>query len=149
MNLKKTIGIGIFTFLACKSQSQNFELVENKGQWNAIVKYQGRLLNGAFFLEPQGYKVLQHNAKDLQQVTAAFHGHDGDVKPSGNTGVAADAKSISQKNSLLTLRSHAYEVLFDQSNTNPEIIPEKPQPGYNNYFTGNDPKAWATNCKIY
>ena len=125
MNLKYNIGIGFFCLLALSSQSQNFELVENKGQWNPAVKFQGKLLNGAFFLEPQGYKVLQHHAEDLQHVTASFHGHEEVTKLNGNTSGARDAKITPPNGDLLTLRSHAYEVLFDQSKTNPEIIPEK------------------------
>ncbi|MES2772969.1 MAG: PKD domain-containing protein [Bacteroidota bacterium] len=149
MNVKKTIGIGVFSLLACSSQSQNFELVENKGQWNPLVKFQGKLLNGAFFLEPQGYKVLQHNAEDLQQVTASLHGGENGTKHRDNAGAAMDGKIAPPTSNTLVLRSHAYEVLFDQSNANPEIVPEKQQPGYNNYFTGKDPAAWASNCKIY
>jgi gliding motility-associated-like protein len=30
-----------------------------------------------------------------------------------------------------------------------EIIPDKPLPSYNNYFIGNDPSKWASNCRIY
>ena len=150
MNLKTTIGTGFFCLIAYCSQSQNFELIENKGQWNAAVKFQGKLFNGAFFLEPQGYKVVQHNADDLQNVAASFHGREGgDTKGKTDWGNMMDKKETKPSQDALILHSHAYEVLFDQSNTNPEIIPEKPQPGYNNYFTGNDPKEWASNCKIY
>ena len=149
MNLKNTIGSGLISLLAYSSHSQNFELVENKGQWNTAVKFQGKLLNGAFFLQPQGYKVLQHNAEDLQNVSASFHSRETDGKTKGNVAGAKDTKVSPQTSDALVLRSHAYEVLFQQSNTNPEIIPEKPQPGYNNYFTGSDPKEWAANCKIY
>ncbi|MEO7310161.1 MAG: PKD domain-containing protein [Chitinophagaceae bacterium] len=148
MNIKTTFGIGILSLLAYTSRSQNFELVENKGQWNPAVKFEGKLFNGAFFLEAQGYKVLQHNTEDLLNVTSSLHGTQGAAKPRvGETGM--DSKITAPSNDALLLRSHAYEVLFDQSNPNPEIIPERPQPGYNNYFIGNDSKAWASNCKIY
>jgi hypothetical protein len=29
------------------------------------------------------------------------------------------------------------------------VIPDNPTNSYNNYFIGNDPSKWATNCKIF
>ena len=122
--------------------------MQNKGQWDNKVKFKGKLLSGAFFLESQGYKVLQHNTEDLKKVTTLLHGSSDDTK--GNPSILRDSKRLpSPKDTALILRSHAYEVQFDQSNPDPEIIPEKPQSGYENYFTGNDPKQWASDCKIF
>ncbi len=50
---------------------------------------------------------------------------------------------------ITTLRSHAYSLDFEGSNPNPLIIPEKAQSTYNNYFIGDDPSKWQSNCKIY
>ena len=137
MNTTKIIVSVLLTLLKCSGWSQNFELVENKGQWHNAVRFEGNLLCGAFFLEPHGYKIVQHNPTDLQRVTETLHG--GSEKGS----------TINPENNPLTLRSHAYEVLFDKCNAEPVIVPENPQVGYNNYFIGNDPLKWASNCKIY
>ena len=45
--------------------SQNIEFVENKGQWDDRVRFMGQISNGAFFIHPDGFTVLQNNAKDL------------------------------------------------------------------------------------
>jgi gliding motility-associated-like protein len=131
--------------IAGKSFAQNLELVENKGQWDAHVKLKGAMNNGAFFLQSQGYKVVQHNEEDLDAVSSYNHGH----AHKNHTDAAKSIKGGKPENNVVVLHSHAYEVLFSGSNTTPQIIMEKPQPGYNNYFTGDDPSKWGTNCKIY
>ncbi len=128
------------------SFAQNLELVENKGQWDEHIKLKGAMNNGAFFLQAQGYRVVQHNEADLKTIYTFSHGSTDDANGSA-------AKYVKGGNpgeeDVITLRSHAYEVLFSGSNAAPQIMMEKPQPGYNNYFTGNDPSKWATGCKIY
>ena len=47
------------------------------------------------------------------------------------------------------MRSHAYAVDFAGASNNIELVPDKPLEYYNNYFIGNDPSKWASNCKIY
>ena len=44
--------------------AQNIEFIENKGQWDSHVKYMGQLSNGAFFVQQNGYTVLQHHGQD-------------------------------------------------------------------------------------
>ena len=48
------------------------------------------------------------------------------------------------KNAAFTIHSHAYKVEFLNGNKIAEVIPDKPLPGYNNYFIGNDPSKWAS-----
>ncbi|MES2773710.1 MAG: PKD domain-containing protein [Bacteroidota bacterium] len=134
MQGKKVVATAFITLLAFTGITQNLELVENKGQWNKAVKFQAKLLTGAFYLESAGYKVLQHHPVDLQNVTSWFHGSHVEASPVPE---------------VITLRSHAYEVLFDHCNPDPVIIPEQLRPGYNNYFTSSNPKEWASECKIY
>ncbi len=49
----------------------------------------------------------------------------------------------------MVLHSHAYDVLFSDANVNALITTSKPQPGYANYFIGNDPKKWASEVKSF
>jgi len=121
---------------ALKAQYGNIEFVENKGQWDNRIKFLGQVSAGAFYVQPRGFIVLQHNTSDWGRVSEIIHKHG--AKPDNN---ARDA--------TVTVRSHAYQVEFLQGNENPEIIPDKPLPGYNNYFIGNDRSKWAGNCKIY
>ena len=90
--------------------------------------------------------VVQHNDADLIRVTSQLHGIYESTAESTN----AATKSVKPgDDDNLILRSHAYRVLFANSNTTPTIIKEKAQPGYNNYFFGKDSSRWASNCKMY
>ena len=109
-----------------------FEFVENKGQWDSKVKFCGQINSGAFFLQPDGFTVLLHNPQELQNIMHMFH----------------NGQAISEEEGKV-LHSHAYAVHFVGANKNIEIIPEKIQNAYNNYFIGNNPSKWAANCRVY
>ncbi len=118
-----------------KAQYTNIEFIENKGQWDKQIKFLGQVSSGAFYVEKDGFMVLQHNTSDWLKVTELMHKHG--------------MKFDQTKQSDFTLHSHAYKVEFLNGTTNPEIIADKPLPGYNNYFIGNDPSKWGTDCKVY
>ncbi len=107
--------------------SSNIEFVENKGQWDPRVRYVGQIGIGSLFLERGGFTTLLYHPDDLARLEGR-HGIGG---------------------ASATLRAHAYRVRFLGANDQPEILPDKPLPGYNNYFLGNDPKKWASGCKVY
>ena len=44
------------------------EFVENKGQWDPKVKFMSKVGTGAFFLQKNGFTVIQHNQKDLDRL---------------------------------------------------------------------------------
>ncbi len=148
-----TLAVALVVVHFCNGQ--NLELVENKGQWNPAVKFKGELMNGAFFLGQHGYKVLQQNNDDLIKIHDMVHGHhENNTATTTNSAKTTAAKTVSGPitaiDDSVTLHAHAYEVTFDQSNSNPEIIPEKPQIGYNNYITGSaSGKQQGGQCKIY
>lgn len=125
------------------TQYSNIEFVENKGQWDDRVKYKGLINNGAFFLQNKGFKVLQVQPDDLKKVEEYYHG-----TRSVQT-KEATITPISNTNKLgILVRSHAYEVEFINA-LQPVITADKPLPSYNNYFIGNDPSKWKSDCKIY
>ena len=101
--------------------------------------------NGAFFVERNGFTVLQHHPADLEELTARTHGHGHGENNKSNT--AARATPV---NKDFTLRSHAYKVNFVNANSKSvSVIPDKALATYNNYFLGNDPKRWQTNVPHY
>ncbi len=119
--------------------AQYLEFVENKGQWAKNIAYKGDIRTGAIALKPDGgYRMLQHNANDLEAISNYFH-------PIHNSN--AKAKLISQNN--LGLHSHVYEVTFLGANPTPEAVAEKPENTYNNYFIDDDKSKWASGCKIF
>jgi gliding motility-associated-like protein len=141
-NLSRTLYIVVFyclsSFSSLKAQYGNIEFVENKGQWNNAVKFQGNVSAGAFFIRAGGFTILQHNQQDWEKISARLHGHTQDMKPVDRT-------------QAITLRSHSWNVDFINASPTSEfkIVPDKPLDTYNNYFLGNDPSKWAGNCKIY
>ena len=155
MRVYKQIAFLIACFLFCRDVvGQDYlQFIENKGQWDASVRFKGDMSNGAFLLQKNGYRVLMHNADDLNRLAIAFHGHH-NVASAGASGKNPKAQTKSALlntagSSLASLRSHIYGVRFLNANENPVIVPEKPLATYTNYFIGNDSTKWATNCKTY
>ncbi len=113
------------------------EFVQNKGQWDTRVNYKGDFNTGAFFLEKNGFTVLLNKPEDVKTLSEIKHGIHS--KKSPKLPVLKD----------FVFNSFAYNVSFLGATTNPERIPDKPLPTYNNYFLGNDKSKWAGDCKIY
>ncbi len=93
---------------------------------------------GNFFLQKNGFTVVQHNVADLEQLHDT---HDAFPQNSHARQLTNTAEAP------LTVRSHAYKVQFVGGSANPEIVPDKVLPGYSNYLIGNDPTKWRTNVK--
>ena len=129
--------IYFFSLLTCFVGNRVFcqiEFIENKGQWDPRVKYMTEAGNGVFYLEKNGFTVVQHDQNDLNRLHAKRHGMN-----------LMEQKSPEN----VKVHSNAYTVRFIDANPNPAIIPDKVEPGISNYFIGNDPKKWATNCKTF
>jgi gliding motility-associated-like protein len=95
---------------------------------------------GALYIHQNSFTVVQHHPEDQAAIQDRIHGHsshDSETK----------SKSLHQKD--ITLRSHAYEVQFVNTNPKAQVIADKPLAAYSNYFIGNDPSKWASGCKIY
>jgi hypothetical protein len=107
---------------------------------------------GAVALQSTGYRVLLHSKEDINRLGEQAHhrGLEGDKKlfGSGNSvkpipvGKPGEAETI-------VLHSHAYEMRFLNANKNATVLPDKPLPTTNNYFIGNDPSKWASNCRTF
>lgn len=145
---KVLFGLIIFSIIytECPAQFSNIEFVENKGQWNELVKYKGQITNGAFFLESNGFRVMQHNAKDMEEIAAIFHGPHDNKRETGSKSINPDISPINPDSFIL--HSHAYEVRFLNS-LKPILTPDKPLPTYNNYIIGNSADKWSSNCRIF
>ncbi len=137
MKWKFIFGVISIVFFT-NANAQYLEFVENKGQWNSNIDFKGNFVSGAIALKKDGgYRMLQHNADDLQKLQDFYHPH----------GKSLNKNSNSVKN--IDLHSNVYEVSFVNSNPNPIPVPEKKIETYNNYYLDNDPSKWASNCKIY
>lgn len=125
----------ITIFIVAQTAYSQIEFIENKGQWNSEVKFRSEAGSGAFYLQKNGFTIAQNNPADLENIKEIRH----------REVAGADIK---QKSSVTVIHSHAYTVKFLNSQ-DPQILPDKPVPSVNNYFIGNDPGKWASNCRIF
>jgi len=139
------IAIGlVFNNLSAYGQYANLEFAENKGQWDNRVKFKGVMNNGAFFLMPKGFRVLQSNPDDIKNMADFFHGASHSV----SANVEAKSNAGSKDKDRVTVHSHAYDVEFLNAET-PVIAGDKALSTYNNYIIGNDSSKWKGNCRIF
>ncbi len=129
--------IALGSFLGSYAQ---LEFVENKGQWNASVKYRSSVNNGSFYLEKNGFTVSVQNPEDMKLLTESMHGHS-DIS-------GAKSKPL-PNNQKVVVRSHAYKVSFFGANSAAPMQASRALTSYNNYFLGKDSKNWASECKLY
>jgi gliding motility-associated-like protein len=137
--LNRYLSISLFCLfcLIFRAQSQGvIEFVENKGQWDSRVKYRGLLNSGSFFIRNGGFTIVQHNDADIQRLSDWVHG-------------IPSLPANQARNGNVTINSHAWNVDFIDANPQMQVVADKEQSTYNNYFIGNDPNKWAANCKIY
>lgn len=114
----------------------NIEFVENKGQWDSRVKFKGDVNAGSVFIRSSGFTILQHNQQDFEAVQSMMHGSHGETQRS------AGANKV-------TLRSHAWNVDFVDASPTMQVMPDKVMTAVNNYFIGDDPSKWGSNCRVY
>lgn len=112
------------------------EFVENKGQWDAPLKFIANTGPTTLALTPNGYRVHQKNVEQWKDINEDLH----------HRVLAAER---AKKGTPLRQQSHAWAVNFLDASPQAEMIPEKPLNTYNNYFLGNNPAKWAANCRIY
>ena len=152
--MSKTVFITLILLLTgtLRLAAQSYlEFVENKGQWESQVKFQGQLgQSGSFYLEKNGFKVLLHNPEDMRRIIGSHHNTNPRIhRPDrGPVGVLTQQDQQSNDRGIL-LHSHAYQMQFMGASENALIIPDKKIKTVNNYFIGNDPSKWASNCSVY
>lgn len=143
------IGQILLFFMAVNGQAQSYfpiDFVENKGQWEGQFKFRSESGSGALFIESKGYTILQHHPEDFRKLAENFHGHGAtEVHTSVDSG--RPYRPLQEKAETI-VRSHALKVRFLDAST-PEIKPESPRDGCDNYFIGNDPSKWASNVITY
>lgn len=85
---------------------------------------------------------MLHHADDIRSLSEAIHGH-------GDQSGHDDARMAKPADGKIKLRSFAYKVRFLGASAKAKQLPDKFLNTHNNYFIGNDPAKWASNCRIY
>ncbi len=124
----------------------SLEFVENKGQWEKQVQFKGEIPMGSFFIQQKGFTVLMHNEDDMEAIMDPVHHNvKKQAKQPFDNGKAVDDR----KNEPKIVRSHSYNVWFENANSKVQIVPEKTIPSVNNYFIGNDPSKWVSGARLF
>jgi hypothetical protein len=64
LNCKYHILFLISCLIGFTAFSQNIEFVENRGQWDASIRFRGDVGGGSFYVTENGFTVLQHHPED-------------------------------------------------------------------------------------
>ncbi len=96
--------------------------IENKGQWDARIKYKTDIKQGAIFLEKDRLRVHLRESKN-------FH----------------FKSSLSDK----THRGHVYQIIFEGANLNSVQSGNDQAAEYFNYFLGSDSTKWQGRCRAF
>ena len=99
---------------------------ENRGQWPEQVLYRARVPGGALFVERSAFTLVLSTGGIL-----AHHHHEPDATHEEEP-----------------MRTHAYRVHFVEGEAQ-QAIGNRYQGYYENYFLGNDPDQWGTECKVF
>jgi hypothetical protein len=135
-NLKMTslnfLKILLILFCPLFSVAQ-MQFVENKGQWDSKIQYKTDLKAGAFFIEKNGFAIVQHNTAELEKLNGHFHNNE----------------TLKNSTDADILHSHAIKVKFIGASVNAIVVPGKQTATYNNYFLGSDKNKWQSHCNIF
>lgn len=113
---------------------------ENRGQWDAPVRFATQMHGGAAFLERNGILLVVQEA------------------PDGSASIQPNAsKTPNSHFSILNSRFHhqhghryhAYRMRFEGSNTHCQPQGYEITEDYENYYIGCDPSHWATHVRRY
>ena len=107
---------------AASAQTHRYSYIENKGQWPEQVLYRAQIEGGFVWVEQGGLRV---DLRDYAEVSALHANPQGDVYNA-------------------TWQGHCYFVSFGTSVS--ASVPSSPEITKYNYFQGNNPASWASDC---
>ncbi|MBF9142999.1 DUF7948 domain-containing protein [Hymenobacter properus] len=107
--------------------SSAIEFVANRNQWEKPVLFAADVAAGRLYMEHARLLHVLYDSKKADEL------HHSPTKPSGKEHI----------------QGHAYSTTFVGANTQAAVSGEARQPGYNNYFLGNDKSRWASNVPTY
>jgi len=121
----------ILSVLRLSAQSAGYlEFVENKGQWNPSIVYRADLSTGNIFIKKNGFTILQQDTNDLRRIHELMHGGNGLkggrplIKAAAFKGHPRSGPGSGAADDPFLLHSHVYQVSFENSNPNVEIVSE-------------------------
>ncbi len=124
------VALGLVAWLAPPIRAQvGADLIENRGQWPKSVTHRAEIQGATVWVEPGAVLVDRFDQAAMQAVAHA-HVHP-DVAPPTH------------------IQHHAFRLRFVGANKEPPIEPIGVRRGAYNYFIGDDPKRWGSNCHAF
>lgn len=106
---------------------QGIGFIENKGQWPEHVLFSVGTEQAQIFIEKTGYRVHLFDLKGLHHAQPDFIPQNNDVR----------------------IKGHVFQVKWISSNPNVKVLAMDPLPTRYNYFLGNSPENWGSNCASF
>lgn len=120
--LLNLLGLGL---LFAGNTESTGRFIENKGQWDSRIQYRQDFKGGFLLLEKDRFTYSFFDLSEFSEEEE--HHHSGTIQ----------------------IPTHSYQVLFQGSNPEVTLVPEKQHTDYNNYYLGNDQTKWAEKVGIF
>jgi gliding motility-associated-like protein len=113
----------------------DLKFIENKGQWEGQIAFKADLPCGSLYLEKNCLTYDFFDARDMDRVTAFKH-------------LPKEQRQNIRPEDFV-IKCHSYKVHFLGAREDFSFSTSKQSEDYNNYFTGSDPKKWASKVRNY
>ena len=107
----------------------NISFIENRGQWEPMIKYKAAVPGGAVFVTDKGLVYNFYSMKDKER----FHEH---YEHSGSIDTA-------------TMHYHSYSVTLSGASASFNCSTDDRRSYYHNYFLGNDTSKWKGHVPLF
>lgn len=125
--------ISVFARVPAGSPASSLQFVRNDGQWETDILYRANLPGGFLFVKKQS---LQYVFYDTQAI-GKLHPRPQDKSSPATRKAPEPIRG--------TIRAHGFEVHFNGSNPDVQLVATEENPNRRNYFLGNNPAQWAAN----
>ena len=126
----------VLFFSEIKGEAQgSISFIENKKQWEEVVKFKSEMRGGALFFEGSAITYAFYDPEFLEKIAAM------------KTGRIYGKKSNIKIDSLV--ECYAYRMHFDNASKNVAVRGHSPLQEYHNYYLGNNPERWSTGVGLY
>lgn len=107
---------------------------ENKGQWPNQVAFRTQTQTTTLWIEKDRFTIVAKK-------------HYKDTTLTGWDSIFSQNEHAFRH--FAPQKGHAYQIKFEGSNENAQVFGQDKLEGYENFYLGNDPKHWASECLMY
>ncbi len=123
----------LFSFATCNyveaGKNSKLHFIENRGQWNDLVRYKAECSFGTVFLQNDCFTYLTY---DRSKTRCNHEEHQCKIP-----------------NLSDSIQAHAVRIRFHGCNSQTRLNGSDKQQAYYNYFIGNDKSNWASNVSAF